>query len=196
MEQLELVRNSFNESIQIKIDSADALAEIISDAGAVLTQALVSNNKILTCGTNIEASLAQSFATLLLHQTERERPSLPAICLSDNISLYSAITEDTGANEVFSKQIRALGNSGDVLVTFSSDGNCFACAQAIRAALNKDLMIISLTGNDGGEIAGLTGPDDIEIRVPSANPQRVSEVQLMILNCLASQVDINLFGDH
>ncbi len=196
MAQLEQVRNSFNESIQIKIDSADALAELISEAGAVLTQTLISNQKILTCGTGVEASLAQSFTTLLLHQTVRERPSLPAICLSDNISLYSAITEDTGSNEVFSKQVRALGNSGDVLITFSNDGNCFPCAQAIRAALNKDIMIISLTGNDGGEIAGLTGPDDIEIRVPSANPQRVSEVQLMILNCLASLVDINLFGDH
>jgi len=196
MEQLELVRNCFNESIQIKIDSADALAEIISEAGAVLTQALISNNKILTCGTNVGASLAQSFATLLLHQTHRERPSLPVICLSDNISLFSAINHDIGANEVFAKQIRALGDSGDVLVTFSSDGNCFACAQAIRAALNKDLMIVSLTGNDGGEIAGLTGPEDIEIRVPSGNSQRVSEVHLMILNCLATQVDINLFGDH
>ncbi len=196
MPQLEQVRNSFNESIQTKIDSADALPELVASAAEILTQALVSEHKILTRGTGVEAALAQSFATLLLHQLQRERPSLPAICLSDNIPLFSAITKDTGANEVFAKQVRSLGNAGDVLVTFSNDGNCFACAQAIRAALSKDLLIISLSGNDGGEIAGLTGPDDVEIRVPSANPQRVSEVQLMVLNCLASLLDINLFGDH
>ncbi len=195
MDSLDLVKNSFTESIQIKIDSADALPELIASSGNLLTQALVSGKKILLCGTGSSAALTQIFTTLLMHRLSIERPSLPVISLADNLPLYSAISSDTGSNEVFARQVRALGEAGDILVTLSQDGNCFASAQAIRAALSRDMLIVSLTGDDGGEIAGLTGPDDIEIRVPSNNPQRVLEVQLMITNCLAYLVDTNLFGN-
>ncbi len=196
MSSVELVKNIFNESIQTKIDSADALPELVARAGTLVTQALISNHKILLCGTGIEATLAQAFTTLLLHQVHNERPGLPAICLSDNVSLLSAINNDNNPNEVFAKQVRALGRAGDILVTLTKDGNCFPCAQAIRAALSKDLLIVSISGDDGGQIAGLTGPDDVEILIPSTNSLRVNEVQLMIINCLACVVDSNLFGEH
>jgi len=195
MNSLSLIKNTFNESIQTKIDTADALPEIVANAGDLITQALIQGKKLLVCGEGSNAALAQVFTTLLLHRVSIERPSLPVICLSDNLSLYSAINKDTSSNEVFARQVRALGDSGDVLLTVSQDGESFACSQAIRAGLNKDMLIISLTGDSGGEIAGLTGPDDVEIRVPSSNHLKVSEVQLMILNSLAYLVDFNLFGD-
>jgi len=194
MNTLDFVKNAFNESIQTKIDSADALPDLVAKAGAIMTQALISNKKILICGTGVEATLAQAFATLLIHQIERERPSLPAICLSDNFSLFSAVYSQN--NEIFSKQVRALGNSGDILVSISKDGNCMSCVQAVRAALNKDMIIVSLCGDDGGQIAGLTGPEDIKLLIPSTHTLKVNEVQLMVINCLASLIDTNLFGDQ
>ncbi|HFB64402.1 MAG TPA: SIS domain-containing protein [Aeromonadales bacterium] len=196
MSSVELVKNVFNESIQTKIDSADALPELVARASELITRALVSNNKILLCGTGIEATLAQAFTTLLLHQVQKERPGLPAICLSDNVSLITAINDDNNLNEVFSKQVRALGNAGDILISITKDGNCFPCVQAIRAALSKDMLIVALSGDDGGQIAGLTGADDVEILIPSTNTLRVNEVQLMIINCIATVVDSNLFGEH
>jgi len=195
MDPIDMVRNSFNESIQIKIDSADALPEHILAAGNMLTQTLIAGKKVLVCGSGNYSALTQIFTTHLMHQLTRERPSLPVISLSDNLALFSAISNETGSNEVFARQVRALGDESDILLTLSADGNCFACAQAIRAALSRDMYIISLTGDDGGEITGLTGPEDIEIRIPSNDPQRILEVQLMIINCLAHLVDINLFGE-
>lgn len=193
MNTLDFVKNAFNESIQTKIDSADALPDLVARTGSIMTQALIANKKILVCGTGVEATLAQAFSTLLIHQIERERPSLPAICLCDNFSLFSAVYSDN--NEIFSKQVRAFGNSGDILLSISEDGNCLSCVQAVRAALNKDMLIVSLSGDDGGQIAGLTGPDDIKLLIPSTKSLKVNEVQLMILNCLASLIDKNLFGD-
>ncbi len=196
MSSVELVKNIFNQSIQTKIDSADALPDVVARASELITNALVSDNKILICGTGVEATLAEAFTTLLIHQVHKERPSLPAICLSDNISLITGVHNDNNLNEVFSKQVRALGHAGDILISITRDGNCFPCAQAIRAALNKDMLIIALSGDDGGQIAGLTSADDVEILIPSTHSLRVNEVQLMIINCIATVVDSNLFGEH
>jgi len=196
LESIQLARQAFKESIQTKIDSADALPEAVADAADLITHCLVSGHRILTCGEGICAALAQLFTTQLLHQLERERPGLPVVSLSDSVPVYSAISQTTGRDEVFARQVRALGLSGDVLVSFSVSSDAPACAQAIRTALAKDMLIVAICGDDDGDIWGLTSADDAEIRIPSTRIQRVTEIQLMVTNAMVTLIETNLFGNE
>jgi DnaA initiator-associating protein len=195
MDLLEQVKRSFNQSIQTKIDSADALPPSVADAASLLVQTLVAGRKILVCGDGISGELGDMFANQLMHQIQRERPGLPVISLTANVGLYSAIARDTGLNEVYARQIRALGQEQDVLVVVSASGHSQSCAQAMRTALARDMLIVAIGGDDDGEMWGLTGGEDVEIRIPTPVKQRIYEVQLMVLNTLAHLIDISLFGE-
>jgi len=190
---LEQIQNTFTESIQTQIAATEALSSTIAHAGMVMVQGLLAGNKILTCGNGGSASLAQHFSAQLLNRFETERPSLPAICLVAGGNTITSIASDFQYDELFSKQIRALGNNGDVLLAISTSGNAKNVIKAVESAVSRDIPIIALTGDDGGDIAGLLGENDVEIRVPSSRTARISEVHLIVLHCLCEIIDTTLF---
>ncbi|WP_088329998.1 SIS domain-containing protein [Lacimicrobium sp. SS2-24] len=193
---IDAIRDSFTESIQTKIAAIEVLPEAIEKATYMMVQALISGNKILCCGCGRSAMDAQQFASLLLTRFEGDRPSLPALALSSDAATLSSAAETHSHNEIYSRQIRALGQGSDILLAISVDGNSRNIIMAMEAALNRDMSIIALTGQDGGEMAGLLGPNDLEIRVPSNKPQRTQEVHQLVIHTLCTGIDNCLFPEH
>ncbi|MCH4295317.1 phosphoheptose isomerase [Shewanella sp. 3B26] len=190
---LERIKDSFTESIQTKIDAAEALPESIAKAAEMMVGCLLGGNKILACGNGGSAGDAQHFSAELLNRYEVERPPLPAIALTTDSSTLTAIANDYSYDEVFSKQILALGQPGDILLAISTSGNSSNVIKAMEAALSRDMTIVALTGKDGGAMAGLLGASDVEIRVPSNVTARIQEVHLLVIHCLCDNIDRTLF---
>lgn len=188
------IRQMFVDSMEAKMAAAEVLPELIEAAGQRMVEALLNGGKILTCGNGGSAGDAQHFSSELLNRFERERPALPAIALTTDSSTLTSIANDYSYNEVFSKQIRALGNPGDILLAVSTSGNSANVVQAIQAAHDKELTVVALTGKDGGKMAPLYTGADVEIRVPSNSTARIQEVHLVIIHALCDFIDQQLFG--
>ncbi len=193
---IERIRNNFTESIQTKIAAADVLPERIAKAGNLMVKTLLNGGKILTCGNGGSAGDAQHFSSEMLNRYERERPPLPTIALTTDTPTITAIGNDYDFTQIFSKQVKALGQSKDILLAFSTSGNSKNVIEAMRAALAKDMLIITCTGKDGGEMAGFMGENDVEIRVPSNSTARIQEVHLLVIHSLCDLIDNQLFGEN
>jgi len=193
---LERIIGHFGASIETKMLSAEELPPFIERAGQVMVQSLLTGGKILTCGNGGSAGDAQHFSSELLNRFERERPSLPAIALTTDPSTMTSIANDYSYNEVFSKQIRALGNPGDVLLAVSTSGNSANVIQAIQAAHEREMTVVALSGKDGGGMASLLTAEDVEIRVPSNVTARIQEVHLVAIHCMCDFIDCSLFGEE
>ncbi len=190
---LDRIKICFTESIQTQIAAAEALPDVISRAAAAMVHSLLNGNKILCCGNGCSAANSQHFAASMINRFETERPSLPAIAINADNVVLTAITNDRLHDEVYAKQVRALGHAGDVLLAISARGNSRDVIKAVEAAVTRDMTIIALTGYDGGELAGLLGQQDVEIRVPSHHSARIQEIHLLAVNCLCDLIDSTLF---
>lgn len=190
------IQHMFQASIETKQQALAVLPASIENASSLIVGSLLNEGKILACGNGGSAGDAQHFSSEMLNRFERERPSLPAIALTTDSSTITSIANDYSYAEVFSKQIRALGQAGDILLAISTSGNSANIVQAIHAAHDRNMHVIALTGRDGGQIAPLLLPDDIEIRVPSNVTARVQEVHLLIIHCLCDLIDHQLFGSE
>ncbi len=184
----------FDASIETKHAAKEILADPIAAAVELMTTAFSAGNKILSCGNGGSAADAQHFSAELVCRFERERPGLPAVALTTDSSALTAISNDYHYDEVFAKQVKALGQAGDVLLAISTSGNSANVVRAIEAAHAKGLTVVALTGRDGGHIARLLQNNDVEIRVPSNSTARVQEVHLLTIHCLCHQIDELLFG--
>lgn len=171
------------------------LPERIARAAEVITESLLHDGKVLTCGNGGSSSEAQHFSSELLNRFERDRPGLPAIALTGDVAALTSIANDARFEEVFSKPVRALGHPGDVLVLYTSSGNSPNILEAAKAARERKLSVIALTGKDGGALAALLQEEDIEIRVPSMSTARIQEMHLLVTHCLCDLIDLSLFGD-
>lgn len=194
MDIQERVINHFLESIQVKQESMSSLSELMAYASQKIVESLVNDKKILTCGNGGSAGDAQHFASEMLNRYERERPALPAISLTSDTLTITSVANDYHFDEVFAKQLRALGQVGDILLVYTSSGNSSNILKAVNTAHDKEMVIIALTGKDGGALASLLNEDDIEIRVPSESTARIQEVHLLITHCLCDLIDQQLFG--
>ncbi|GAC29156.1 phosphoheptose isomerase [Brumicola pallidula] len=190
---LDNIRKSFTESIQTKIAAAEELPIPIEKAANMMVRALINGNKILSCGNGGSAGDAQHFSSELLNRYERDRPSLPAMALTTDSSTITSIANDYSYDEIFSKQIKALGQPGDILLAISTSGNSRNVINAMEAALGRDMTIVALTGKDGGEMAGFLSENDVEIRVPSSRTARIQEVHLLVIHNLCESIDNALF---
>lgn len=193
-ELLERVRIQFEESAKTKLAALELLAEPLAKAAELMAHCLLGNGKILSCGNGGSAADAQHFSGELLNRFERERPPLAAIALTTDTSTLTAIANDYAYEQVFSKQIVALGQPGDVLLAISTSGNSKNVARAIEAAHDREMRVVALTGRGGGEIAGLLNDADVHICVPHKQTPRIQEVHLLSLHCLCDGIDHQLLG--
>jgi D-sedoheptulose 7-phosphate isomerase len=184
----------FNESVQVKQNSAAVLAETIADAAFLIADSVISDHKILSCGNGGSAADAQHFSSEFLNRFEMERPGLPAIALTTDSSTLTSIANDYQFADVFAKQIRALGLPGDCLLAITTSGNSANIENAIDAAHDREMQVVLLSGRDGGQAAASLTAQDIEIRVPAESTARIQEVHLLVLHCLCDLVDKQLTG--
>jgi D-sedoheptulose 7-phosphate isomerase len=194
MDPLTRVRDHFAESIATKQTSADALGESIVAAGRLMSDALLADGKILSCGNGGSAADAQHFSSELLNRFEMERPGLPAMALTTDASTVTSISNDYAYEEIFSKQVRALGKPRDVLLGISTSGNSENVIRAIGAAHERGMKVVALSGRDGGRMADLFDEGDVEIRVPATRTARIQEVHLVVIHCLCDLIDHTLLG--
>lgn len=191
---VERIRINFTDSIQTKINSADSIINIIAEASEEIVQALLEGHKILSCGNGGSACDALHFSSEMLNRFKQERPGLPAIALTSDIPTLTAIANDYHFSDVFAKQVRAIGQPGDLLLAISTSGNSTNVVNAIKAAHDKNMGVIALTGYDGGKIPDHLQEKDIEIRVPAFDTARIQETHILIIHCICDIVDFRLFG--
>jgi D-sedoheptulose 7-phosphate isomerase len=196
MQSQDRVKKLFKASLDTKQKALEVLPDSIAQAASLIVQSLLSDGKVLSCGNGGSAGDAQHFSSELLNRFERERPSLPAIALTTDTSTLTSIANDYSYNEVFSKQVRALGRPGDVLLAISTSGNSRNVLEAIKVAHQREMNIVALTGRDGGSLRELLQTGDIEICVPSPITARIQEVHLLVIHCLCDLIDAQLFGDE
>ena len=196
MDLIARVTRHFEDSAQTKLDAAEMLAPPISAAIDLLTGSLLSGGKILACGNGGSAADAQHFAAELVGRFEAERQELAAIALTTDSSILTAVGNDYAFDHIFSRQVRALGHAGDVLIAISTSGNSGNVIEAIRAAQEADMRVIALTGKDGGKIAQMLGDNDIQLNVPANRTARIQETHLLIIHCLCDGIDSLLLGDE
>jgi len=190
------VKQHFSASIETKMQAMEALTPFITAAADCMVQSLLKEKKLLSCGNGGSAGDAQHFSAELLNRFERERPPLPCIAITTDTSTLTSIANDYSYEEVFSKQVRALGQAGDVLLAISTSGNSPNVIHAIKAAHDREMLVVQLTGKEGGKMRDMLGTDDIEICVPSASTARIQEVHLLVIHCLCDLIDTQLFGDE
>ena len=184
----------FNESAELKIQAATALAHPISESIDLMFMALSNGNRILACGNGGSAAHAQHFSAGLVGRFERERLPLPALSLSTDPSILTSIGNDYSFTEIFSKQVQAYGQAGDVLLAISTAGNSANVMMAIETAQERDMRVVALTGKGGGAIVSLLSDADVHVCVPDDRITRIQEVHLLIIHCLCDGIDVALFG--
>jgi D-sedoheptulose 7-phosphate isomerase len=184
----------FHESAELKIQSAAALSQPISQAIELMFSALSNGNKILACGNGGSAADCQHFAAELVGRFERERFPLPALALTTDTSILTAVGNDYSYREIFSKQVQAFGQAGDVLLAISTSGNSANVQAAVEAALEREMRVVLLTGKDGGLIAKMLTDADVNICVPHSRTARIQEVHLVTIHCICDGIDVALFG--
>jgi phosphoheptose isomerase len=191
---LDRIKHNFSESIQTKINAADTITESIAAASERVVQCLLDGHKIMSCGNGGSACDAMHFSGEMLNRFKHERPSLPAIALTADISTITSIANDYSYHEIFAKQLRALAQPGDLLLAISTSGNSPNILNTIKAAHDRNINVIALTGCDGGKIAELLKEGDFEIRVPATETARIQETHLLIIHCICDVIDYQLFG--
>jgi D-sedoheptulose 7-phosphate isomerase len=190
------IEQQFIDSADLKYQSAQALSKPIAQAVGAMLMCVTSGGKVMACGNGGSAADAQHFAAEFVGRFERERPELGAMALSTDSSILTAIGNDYGFDHIFSKQVRALGQTGDILLAISTSGNSKNVLAAIEAAHERDLIVVALTGRGGGKIGQVLRETDVHICVPSDKAVRIQEVHLLVLHGLCDGVDSQLLGEQ
>lgn len=183
------VRELFDDSIRTKERARDLLPETISRAASVMIECLKDGGKVLSCGNGGSAADSQHFSSELVNRFEKDRRALPAVALTTDSSNITSIANDFEYERVFSRQVEALGNGGDVLLAISTSGNSGNVISAIQVAHERGMNVIAFTGREGGRMATLLGDGDVELRVPAQSTARIQEVHLLLIHALCDLID-------
>jgi D-sedoheptulose 7-phosphate isomerase len=188
------VDSLFADSIDTKRRAHDVVAQPLVQAAELIVSRLLAGSKVLACGNGGSAGDAQHFSSEMLNRFEHERPGLPAIALTTDTSTLTSIANDYAFEQVFAKQLRALGQPGDVLLAISTSGNSANVLAAAEAAHELDMWVVALSGRDGGRLTSVLRTGDVEIRVPAESTARIQEVHLLAIHCLCDLIDTQLLG--
>jgi D-sedoheptulose 7-phosphate isomerase len=194
MDLISRISENFSESAHLKLQSMDALAKPIADAAERMVQCLRGDGKILACGNGGSAADSQHFSAELLNRFEMERPGLAAIALTTDTSTLTSIGNDYDFEQIFSKQVRALGHKNDVLLAITTSGNSKNVLSAVAAAHENGMSVVALTGRNGGAMVEALQSTDIHVCVPAQSTARIQEVHLLTLHCLCDAIDCLLLG--
>jgi len=190
------IEQHFIDSADLKYQAAPILSKPIAEAITAIVASLTSGGKVLACGNGGSAADAQHFSAEFVGRFERERPELAAIALTTDTSILTAVGNDYSFDAVFSRQVRALGQPGDVLIAISTSGNSSNIMAAVDAAHARDMVVIGLSGRDGGTMGKMLRETDVHICVPHPRTARVQEVHILALHCICDGVDAVLMGDE
>ena len=194
MDLIARISENFSESAHLKLQAMDALAGPIASAAERMVRCLKQDGKIMSCGNGGSAADSQHFSAEMLNRFEMERPGLAAFALTTDTSTLTSIANDYDFDQIFSKQVRALGQAGDLLLAISTSGNSRNVVAAIEAAHECQIGVVALTGRNGGRIGEVLQPSDIHICVPAQSTARIQEVHLLTLHCLCDAIDCLLLG--
>ena len=190
--QIARIRQNFADSVRVKQQCSEPLAGPIARAAQLISRALQHGAKVLSCGNGGSAGDAQHFSSEMLNRFEMERPGLAAVALTTDSSTLTSIANDHDYSQVFSRQVLALGNAGDILLAISTSGNSENIIRAAEAARTRDMHVVALTGRNGGKLRALLQDGDTEICVPSESTARTQEVHLLVIHCLCDLIDQQL----
>jgi D-sedoheptulose 7-phosphate isomerase len=194
MDLIARVAQHFEDSANTKLDAVDLMAAPIAAAIEAMTGCLLAGCKILACGNGGSAGDSQHFAAELVGRFEAERQELAAIALTTDTSILTAVGNDYSFAQIFSRQVRAIGHAGDVLLAISTSGNSANVIEAIKAAHDNDMRVVALTGRGGGQIGALLNDEDIHLCVPAERTARIQETHLLVIHCLCDGIDALLLG--
>jgi D-sedoheptulose 7-phosphate isomerase len=194
MDLIARVAQHFEDSANTKLDAVDLMAAPIAAAIEAMTGCLLAGCKILACGNGGSAGDSQHFAAELVGRFEAERQELAAIALTTDTSILTAVGNDYSFAQIFSRQVRAIGHAGDVLLAISTSGNSANVIEAIKAAHDDDMRVVALTGRGGGQIGALLNDEDIHLCVPAERTARIQETHLLVIHCLCDGIDALLLG--
>jgi D-sedoheptulose 7-phosphate isomerase len=189
------IHKQFEDSAQAKLNSKSVLTQPLAATAKAMADCLQADGKILCCGNGGSAADAQHFAAELINRFEMERPPLAAVALTTDSSVLTSIANDYDYNQIFSKQVLGLGRAGDVLLAISTSGNSVNVVAAIEAAHARKMIVVALTGRDGGKMGAMLKTGDIHICVPDKVTARIQEVHLLSLHCICDGIDQLMFGD-
>jgi D-sedoheptulose 7-phosphate isomerase len=196
MDYYDIIAGNFQAAIETIALSVDDLAAPIEGASQVMTQALLEDHKIIACGHGSDGAVAQLFATNLLNRFENDRPALPALALGGDGTGITAIARASGLDDIFSRQVRALGQPGDVLLCINSGSTADSLLRTVQAGHERNMAIVALSNGSDSRLTPLIRPQDIEIRVDAARQPRVVELHTMVVHCLCELLDHSLFGSY
>lgn len=196
MDYYQIIAQNFQDTIETIALSVDQLAQDIERGSQVLVTALLEDRKIVACGNGVDSALAQLFTCHLLSRFEQERPALPALTLGTDGASTTAIAGSNGAEEVFSRQLRALGQSGDVLLCINSTADPGNLQRALQAAHERNMTVILLSNSSDSQLHAMLRPEDVSLQVQAARTPRVVELHTMVINGLCGLIDHSLFGTY
>ncbi|WP_372780473.1 SIS domain-containing protein [Litorivivens sp.] len=188
------VSDIFHSHIDAAMRCIDANSDSIAAASEIMVACMLNEGKILCCGDGANALMPHLLAANLLNRYQYERPSLPAINLSADTVVTGGITSDSAYGELYSRQILSLGQAGDVAIIYYQGNVSAAVVKTVQAAHERDMTVIAVSNADGSETNALLTGNDIEISIPHNNRARVSEMQMVVTNCLCELIDMQLFG--
>jgi D-sedoheptulose 7-phosphate isomerase len=190
------IQQHFIDSADLKYQTAQILSKPIASAVEAILACVTSGGKVLSCGNGGSAADAQHFAAEFVGRFERERPELGAIALTTDSSILTSIANDYDYSVVFSKQVRALGSAGDVLLAISTSGNSANVLAAIEAAHEREMTVVALTGRNGGKLTQALRDTDVNICVPSERTIRIQEVHILVIHSICDAIDNLLLGEQ
>jgi D-sedoheptulose 7-phosphate isomerase len=189
------IQQQFTDSAQTKQQALAAMAGPIEAAVRAMVASLKAGGKIMACGNGGSAADSQHFSAELLNRFEKERPPLAAIALTTDTSTLTSIANDYRYEDVFAKQVQALGRKGDVLLAISTSGNSPNVIEAMHKAHDQGITVVALTGKQGGKMTALLAPGDIHLCVPAERTARIQEVHLLTIHCLCDGIDALILGE-
>ena len=194
MDYYRIIADNFQRTIDTIVMSVDPLAEVIERGGQLMAEALLADRKIIVCGNGVDAALAQLFTCNLLNRFDDDRPALPALTLGADSASVTAIAQSIGVSEIFSRQLRALGQAGDVLLCINSSIGTDNLLRAVQTAQERNMGIVMMSNAGDSEVGTLMRPEDVELRVDVTQPARIVEIHTMVIHHFCELIDHNLFG--